>query len=55
MDTRFNLFAGLARTIHIRCNYDNLGREITKYTVISGVCIHGSGQFYLFALFHQCP
>ena len=30
---------GLARTIYIRCIYGNLGREITKYTVIYGVYV----------------
>ena len=30
---------GLARTINMRCMYSNLGREITKYTVIYGVYI----------------
>ena len=30
---------GLARTIYIGCIYNNLGREITKYTVIYGVYI----------------
>ena len=37
---------GLARTIHIRCMYGIFGREITKYTVIYGVYIYGSGQPY---------
>jgi hypothetical protein len=35
----YALFLGLARTIYIRCIYGILGREITKYTVIYGVCI----------------
>jgi hypothetical protein len=30
---------GLAKSIHIRCIYDNFGREITKHTVIYGVYV----------------
>ena len=33
------LFIGLARTMYIRCIYGICGREITRYTVIYGVCI----------------
>ena len=29
----------MARTIYVRCIYGIFGREITKYTVIYGVCI----------------
>ena len=33
------VYIGLARTIYIRCIHGIFGREITKYTVIYGVCI----------------
>ena len=39
---------GLARTIHTGCIYAVFGREITKYTVIYGACIYGSGQCYMY-------
>jgi len=29
------IFLGLARTIYIRCIFENFGTEITKYTVYS--------------------
>ena len=37
---------GLARTIHIRCKYGILGREITKYMAY----IYNSGQPYVLAI-----
>jgi len=37
---------GLARTIYMGCVCGIFGREITKYTVIYGVHIYGSGQPY---------
>jgi len=37
----------LAITMYIRCVYGIFDREITKYTVIYGVYIYGSGQPYL--------
>jgi len=33
----------LARTLYIRCIYGVFGREITKFTVMYGAYIHGSG------------
>ena len=33
--------------------YGVFGREITKYTVIYGVCIYGSGQPYTYACSHK--
>jgi len=35
-----DLCVGLARTIYVRFTYGIFGREITKYTVIYGVCIY---------------
>jgi hypothetical protein len=33
------MYIGLVRTIHIRCIYGIIGRKITEYMVIYGVCI----------------
>ena len=41
---------GLARTIYMGCVCGIFGREITKYTVIYGVHIYGSGQPYTYLL-----
>ena len=55
-DLHFLLFVGLARTIYIYgVSTVFSGREITKYTVIYGVYIYGSGQPYLFNTVLQCP
>jgi len=37
------LYVELARTLYIRCIYGVFGREITKFTVMYGAYIHGSG------------
>jgi len=36
---QWDVCLGLARTLHIRCMYGIFGREMTKFTVIYGVCI----------------
>ena len=38
---------GLARTIYIQCIYGIFGREITRYTVIYGVCIRFWPTLYI--------
>ena len=40
------VWIGLARAVYIRCLYGNIGREITKYTVIYGIYIR-FGQPYI--------
>jgi len=41
-------YVGLAKTKDIRCVYGVFGRDISKYTVVYGVYIYGSGQPYVF-------
>jgi len=45
-------FLGLARTIYIRCIHGIYGKEITKYTVIYGVCAQFWPTLFLSRWYH---